>query len=109
VGANHQPFIRGGAIGRGHGASLGRFQGGNLGADPFLYHLAGKGGITVNAIAATLIHTERMMKNPKTQPSLVPVGRFGTVEEVAAVAVLLAENGYIAGQTINVNGGWYMS
>jgi 3-oxoacyl-[acyl-carrier protein] reductase len=28
---------------------------------------------------------------------------------VAAVAVMLAKNGYITGQTINVNGGWYMS
>jgi len=25
------------------------------------------------------------------------------------VAVMLAGNGYITGQTINVNGGWYMS
>jgi len=27
---------------------------------------------------------------------------------VAGVAVMLARNGYITGQTINVNGGWYM-
>ncbi len=39
----------------------------------------------------------------------IPVGRFGTVGEVADVAVMLATNGYITGQTINVNGGWYMS
>jgi 3-oxoacyl-[acyl-carrier protein] reductase len=31
------------------------------------------------------------------------------VEEVADAAVLLATNGYITGQTINVNGGWYIS
>jgi 3-oxoacyl-[acyl-carrier protein] reductase len=31
------------------------------------------------------------------------------VEEAAQAAVLLARNGYITGQTINVNGGWYMS
>jgi 3-oxoacyl-[acyl-carrier protein] reductase len=37
------------------------------------------------------------------------VGRFGKVEEVADVAVMLAGNGYINGQTINVDGGWYMS
>jgi 3-oxoacyl-[acyl-carrier protein] reductase len=30
-------------------------------------------------------------------------------DEVAAVAFMLAQNGYITGQTINVNGGWYMS
>jgi 3-oxoacyl-[acyl-carrier protein] reductase len=39
----------------------------------------------------------------------IPIGRFGKVEETAEVAVLLACNGYITGQTINVNGGWYMS
>jgi 3-oxoacyl-[acyl-carrier protein] reductase len=36
------------------------------------------------------------------------VGRFGAVEEAADVAVMLTRNGYITGQTINVNGGWYM-
>ena len=30
-------------------------------------------------------------------------------EEVADVVTMLAGNGYITGQTINVNGGWYMS
>ena len=33
----------------------------------------------------------------------------GSTEEVAQVIVLLAHNGYITGQTININGGWYMS
>ncbi len=46
--------------------------------------------------------------NPKARPDLIPVGRLGTVEEVAEVAVMLARNGYITGQTINVNGGWYL-
>jgi len=48
-------------------------------------------------------------KNPNARPDLIPLGRLGTVEEVAGVAVMLASNGYITGQTINVNGGWYMS
>ena len=34
--------------------------------------------------------------------------RFGMVEEVADVVVMSATNGYNTGQTINVNGGWYM-
>jgi NAD(P)-dependent dehydrogenase (short-subunit alcohol dehydrogenase family) len=28
---------------------------------------------------------------------------------VADVALALARNGYVTGQTVNVNGGWYMS
>jgi len=71
--------------------------------------LLAKEGITANAIAPALIETEMVTSNLAARPDLIPVGRFGTVEEVASIAVLLAENGYITGQTINVNGGWYMS
>jgi 3-oxoacyl-[acyl-carrier protein] reductase len=39
---------------------------------------------------------------------MIPVGRFGSVEECADVAVLLAGNAYITGQTIGVNGGMYL-
>ena len=69
-------------------------------------HLAAQ-GITVNAIAPALIETEMVTSNPNARPDLIPVGRFGTVDEVADVAVMLATNGYITGQTIGVNGGWY--
>ena len=71
-------------------------------------HLA-KDGITVNVIAPALIATEMVRSNPNAKADLIPVGRFGECEEVADVAVMLANNGYITGQTINVNGGWYMS
>ena len=47
--------------------------------------------------------------NPNAKPDLIPVGRFGEADEVAQVAVMMAGNGYITGQTVNVNGGWYMS
>jgi len=71
--------------------------------------LLAKEGITANVIAPALIATEMVSSNPRARADLIPVGRFGTVEEVAGVAVLLARNGYITGQTYNVNGGWYMS
>jgi 3-oxoacyl-[acyl-carrier protein] reductase len=71
-------------------------------------HLA-KEGITVNTIAPALIATEMVTSNPNAKADLIPVGRFGEPDEVAEVAVMLATNGYITGQTINVNGGWYMS
>ena len=71
--------------------------------------LLAKEGITVNAIAPALIETDMTRDNPRARPDLIPVGRFGTVDEVADVVVMLAANGYITGQTINVNGGWYMS
>lgn len=65
-------------------------------------------GITVNAIAPALIETEMVTSNPNATADRIPTGRFGMPDEVAAVAVMLARNGYITGQTINVNGGWYM-
>jgi 3-oxoacyl-[acyl-carrier protein] reductase len=70
--------------------------------------LAGN-GITVNAITPALIETEMIAGNPQARPERIPVGRLGTTEEVAEVVVMLARNGYITGQTINVNGGLYMS
>jgi 3-oxoacyl-[acyl-carrier protein] reductase len=71
--------------------------------------LLAKEGITVNCLAPALIETEMVTSNPRARPDLIPVGRFGKVEEVADVTVMLALNGYITGQTINMNGGWYMS
>jgi 3-oxoacyl-[acyl-carrier protein] reductase len=72
-------------------------------------NLFAKDGITANAIAPALIYTDMVRNNPSVTPELIPVKRFGTVQEVADVALMLAGNGYISGQTINVNGGWYMS
>jgi 3-oxoacyl-[acyl-carrier protein] reductase len=68
-----------------------------------------KEGVTVNAIAPALVETEMVAANPNARPDRIPVGRYGLPVEVAQVAVMLALNGYITGQTINVNGGWYMN
>ena len=66
-------------------------------------------GITVNAIAPALIETDMVTSNPNANPNLIPMGHFGSVDDVASVAVMLAMNDYMTGQTISVNGGWYMS
>jgi 3-oxoacyl-[acyl-carrier protein] reductase len=71
--------------------------------------LLAKEGVTVNAIAPALIGTEMVAGNPHIKPDMIPVGRFGRVEECADVAALLARNGYITGQTISVNGGMYFA
>lgn len=67
-----------------------------------------KDGILVNAVAPSLIETEMLRELP-ANPAAVPVGRFGTAEEVADVVVMLALNGYMTGQTIYVNGGRHMT
>jgi 3-oxoacyl-[acyl-carrier protein] reductase len=71
--------------------------------------LLAKEGITANAIAPALIDTDMITSNPNASPERLPVGYFGSPEEVARVAVMLAESDFITGQTISVNGGWYMT
>ena len=95
----------GGIVGPHYAAS----KAGMLGLMRSYAHLLAKEGITSNAIAPALIETDMVRGNLNATPSLIPVGRFGHVEETADAAVLLAGNGYITGQTINVNGGMYMS
>ncbi|MGA8178801.1 MAG: 3-oxoacyl-ACP reductase family protein [Desulfobacterales bacterium] len=82
---------------------------GILGLTRSFASLLTKDGITVNTIAPALIETEMIADNPNIRPEMIPIGRFGTGEEVAGVAVMLARNAYITGQTLNVNGGLYMS
>ena len=53
-------------------------------------HLLAREGITVNAIAPALVETEMVTSNPNAKPDLIPVGRVGTVEEAADVAVTRA-------------------
>jgi 3-oxoacyl-[acyl-carrier protein] reductase len=67
-----------------------------------------KEGVTVNAISPALIATEMVVSNPNVKPDMIPMGRFGEVDEVASAAVLLAQNGYITGQTLGINGGMYL-
>jgi 3-oxoacyl-[acyl-carrier protein] reductase len=63
-----------------------------------------KEGITVNAVAPSLIETD-MMKDQPQLVSRIPLGRFGTTEEVAAAVMLLVQNPYMTGQTIAMSGG----
>lgn len=95
----------GGVVGPHYAAS----KAGILGLTHAYAALLAKEGITVNAIAPALIATTMLGSDSRTRSELVPVGRFGMPEEVAEVAVTLACNGYITGQTLNVNGGWYMA
>jgi 3-oxoacyl-[acyl-carrier protein] reductase len=95
----------GGVIGPHYAAS----KAGMLGLAHSYANLLVKEGITANAIAPALIATDMVLSKEQLKPTLLPVGRFGSVEEVSQTAVLLAGNGYITGQTININGGWYMS
>ncbi|HEY4171903.1 MAG TPA: SDR family NAD(P)-dependent oxidoreductase [Rhodopila sp.] len=64
-----------------------------------------KQGITVNAVAPSLIETDMVRSGVASSPARIPLGRFGTSEEVAQVALMLIGNGYMTGQTVALSGG----
>ncbi|MEA2839299.1 MAG: 3-oxoacyl-[acyl-carrier protein] reductase [Methylobacteriaceae bacterium] len=68
-----------------------------------------KTGITVNAIAPALIETDMVTGGLRASPERIPIGRFGTLQEAGETALFLVRNGFVTGQTINLNGGLYMS
>jgi 3-oxoacyl-[acyl-carrier protein] reductase len=63
-----------------------------------------KEGITVNAVAPSLIETD-MMKGQPQLVSRIPLGRFGQPDEVAKAVMMLIDNPYMTGQTIAMSGG----
>jgi 3-oxoacyl-[acyl-carrier protein] reductase len=63
-----------------------------------------KEGITLNAVAPSLIETD-MMKGQQTLVGRIPLGRFGTADEVAKAVMMLVDNPYMTGQTIAMSGG----
>lgn len=71
-------------------------------------------GVTVNAIAPGFIMTAMTAALPENirQGFLdqIPMGNFGTPEDVAELAVYLASDAasYVTGQVIGINGGLYM-
>ena len=64
-----------------------------------------KFGITVNAVAPSLIDTEMIAAMRAESAARIPLGRLGTASEIAAAVVMVAGNAYMTGQTVAVNGG----
>jgi 3-oxoacyl-[acyl-carrier protein] reductase len=64
-----------------------------------------KQGITVNAVAPSLIETDMVKSGVASAPTRIPLGRFGTSEEVAQVVMMLIGNAYMTGQTVALSGG----
>ena len=62
-------------------------------------------GITVNAVAPSLIDTDMMTARRDEYRARIPLGRMGTPEEVAQAVLMVLGNAYMTGQTVQVNGG----
>jgi len=63
-----------------------------------------KEGITVNAVAPSLIETD-MMRGRSDLARNIPLGRLGQPGEVAQAVLMVLGNDYMTGQTIILNGG----
>jgi 3-oxoacyl-[acyl-carrier protein] reductase len=90
----------GGAIGVHYNASKAGMEGLTRGYAARLV----KEGITVNAVAPSLIETD-MMRGRSDLAQRIPLGRMGRSDEVAQAVLMVLGNDYMTGQTIMLNGG----
>ena len=63
-----------------------------------------KDGITVNAVAPSLIETDMVKQGLASSASRIPLGRFGTPQECAQIVMMLVGNAYMTGQTVALSG-----
>ena len=102
-----------GAMGNAGQSNYAAAKAGIMGFTKSLAREVGVRGITVNAIAPGFIETDMTDSLPENQKaslaSQIPMGRLGTVNEVAQAVLFLASNSgsYITAQTLHVNGGMY--
>jgi len=94
----------GGVIGAHYNASKAGMEGLTRG---YAARLA-QAGITVNAVAPSLIATDMSTSFPPDVAKRIPIGRMGTPEEVAQVVIMVVANTYMTGQTVPVNGGAHL-
>jgi len=81
-----------------------------IGATKALAQEVAKRKITVNAIAPGFIESDMTKDLPVAElQKMIPMGRFGTADEVASLVSFLASPAaaYITGQVISINGGLY--
>lgn len=103
-----------GAVGNAGQAHYSAAKAGLVGFTKALAREVATRNITVNTVAPGFIDTDMTAALNEAQRAAylaqIPMGRFGTVEEVAQAVLFLASPaaGYITGQTLHVNGGMYM-
>jgi 3-oxoacyl-[acyl-carrier protein] reductase len=102
-----------GAMGNAGQTNYAASKAGIIGFTKSLAREVGNRGITVNAVAPGFIETDMTDSLPEEQKNTlaaqIPMGRLGTIDEVAQSVLFLAgdSGSYITAQTLHVNGGMY--
>ncbi len=68
-----------------------------------------KDGVTVNAVAPSLIATEMIKPHRLENLARIPLGRLGEVDEIASIVLMVVGNAYMTGATVAANGGMHFT
>lgn len=104
-----------GVMGNAGQANYAAAKAGIIGFSKSLAREVGSRNITVNTVAPGFIDTDMTRgldeAQRETLQGQIPLGRLGSVEDIAAAVLFLCSPGagYVTGETLHVNGGMYMS
>ncbi len=108
-GGNARPWIDAAEQDRASNVAYGVSKAGVHAMTAFLARELAADGITVNAVAPGPIASAMTTNFPAALQALIPVGRMGRAEEVAAAIAFLAgpDTGFITGEVLDINGGMW--
>jgi 3-oxoacyl-[acyl-carrier protein] reductase len=108
-GGNPRPWIDPAEQAQASNAAYGASKAGVHAVTFFLARELASDGITVNAVAPGPVASAMTADFPPALQALIPVGRMGRAEDVAAAVLFLAgeEAGFVTGEVLDVNGGMW--